>query len=150
MSTGLKRGSPWIFTGCDRTKITSSPTGNGAAVNGWEVKATYLEKGTKTMPDTNGAEPHVYGVMLKNFAGFEYRIKYHRSVAGVAMHPCVEDLPELSTTPLVCGGGADQYLSESAPIIDPATGAPIGWTGRIKDRPPPEVYTVSFHLVPSV
>ena len=155
----------------------SSPTGNETTVDGWKVVSEAECTG----------ETVVYGVMLKNVAGFQYRVKRHRSVydkppflIGPRANPFLKlilytplffpggnvrpsyhsdswpgDLPELSSTQLVCGGGVnvlyngEQSFKQSAPIIDRITGALIGWAatsnwGKI------EAYTVSFDTVASV
>ena len=148
-----------------RVLTASLPTGNEASVDGWEVKAR--DHPTSEATESGNRKTVVYGVMLKNIAGFHYRVKRHSSVSAVAgsmaVASCREDRPELSTTQLVCGGGATTFertpcLTRSAPILDRATGAPIGWAAECTylaqrwDTVPGsvEAYTVYLDGVPSV
>ena len=141
MCKGKNSAYPWALT-------ASWPTGNEATVDGWRVEAS-------NRWSTNG-ETFVYGVMLKHIAGFEYRVK---SSTVSATSSFLEDRPELTTTQIVCGGGAKGetiygLLSMSYPTSDRTTGAPIGWMAYTNSKMPEksrlEAYTVSLDIGPSV
>ena len=149
--TLVSGGGKCEFSSYHKVLTASSPTGNEATVDGWEVKANKYE----SSPSWGSLTTFVYVIMLKNIAGFEYRVRRHRSVSGVSDDPHVEDCPEL-TTQIVCGGGAKLErwgrLKVSSPIIDGRTGAPIGWAAACYQgtQGSVEAYTVSLDIVPSV